>query len=89
MPAASDISCPAKSGWPTPNPAIYRIAAERLGVAPAEFVFVGDGADGELAGAAAVGLSILRTTEHNDTDPSWGGHSFATLGDPFALLWLV
>ncbi|MEU5673902.1 HAD-IA family hydrolase [Micromonospora sp. NPDC047753] len=73
-------------GLAKPDPAIYRIAAERLGVAPAECVFVGDGADGELAGAAAVGMTVLRTTEHNDTDPSWGGRAFANLGDLPTLL---
>lgn len=73
-------------GLAKPDPAIYRLAAERLGVRPAECVFVGDGADGELAGAAAVGMTVFRTTEHNDTDPSWGGPAFATLGDLPAVL---
>ncbi|MFG2059068.1 HAD family hydrolase [Micromonospora sp. NPDC048930] len=73
-------------GLAKPDPAIYRTAAERLGVAPAECVFVGDGADGELAGAAAVGMTVFRTTEHNDTDPTWGGAAFPTLGDLPALL---
>ncbi|MET7375106.1 HAD family hydrolase [Micromonospora arida] len=68
-------------GLAKPDPAIYHLAAERLGVGPAECVFVGDGADGELAGAAAVGMTVFRTTEHNDTDPSWGGPVFPTLGD--------
>ncbi|MFI2710403.1 HAD family hydrolase [Micromonospora sp. NPDC018662] len=63
-----------------PDPAIYRLAAERLAARPAECVFVGDGADGELAGAAAVGMTVFRTTEHNDTDPGWRGPAFATLG---------
>lgn len=40
-------------GVAKPDPAIYRAAADRLGVAPTGCVFVGDGADGELAGAAA------------------------------------
>ncbi|MGC4757854.1 HAD family hydrolase [Micromonospora trifolii] len=73
-------------GLAKPSPAIYRIAAERLGVAPAECVFIGDGADGELAGAAAVGMTVFRTTEHNDTDPAWDGPAFATLGDLPALI---
>ncbi|WBB74873.1 HAD-IA family hydrolase [Micromonospora sp. WMMD1128] len=68
-------------GLAKPDPAIYHLAAERLGVEPAECVFVGDGADGELAGAAAVGMTVFRTTEHKDTDPGWGGPAFATLGD--------
>ncbi|MGC4808474.1 HAD family hydrolase [Micromonospora sp. DT233] len=73
-------------GLAKPDPAIYHLAAERLGVEPAECVFVGDGADGELAGAAAVGMTVFRTTEHNDTDPGWVGPAFATLGDLPAIL---
>ncbi|WP_327031720.1 HAD family hydrolase [Micromonospora ureilytica] len=73
-------------GLAKPDLAIYHTAVGRLGVAPADCVYVGDGADGELAGAAAVGMTVLRTTEHNDTDPSWGGQAFATLGDLPALL---
>ncbi|MEU8257295.1 HAD-IA family hydrolase [Micromonospora inaquosa] len=68
-------------GLAKPDPAIYHLAAERLGVGPGECVFVGDGADGELAGAAAVGMTVLRTREHNDSDPGWGGPVVATLGD--------
>ncbi|RQX21271.1 HAD family hydrolase, partial [Micromonospora chalcea] len=68
-------------GLAKPDPAIYRTAAQRLGVAPAECVYVGDGADGELAGAAAVGMTVLRTTEHQDTDPGWIGPVIADLRD--------
>ncbi|MGS2620075.1 HAD family hydrolase [Micromonospora sp. LZ34] len=73
-------------GLSKPDPAIYHLAAERLGVGPAECIFVGDGSDGELAGAAAVGMTVFRTTEHNDTDPSWGGPVIATLADLPAIL---
>ncbi|MFI7577416.1 HAD family hydrolase [Micromonospora sp. NPDC049497] len=73
-------------GLSKPDPAIYQLAAERLGVGPAECIFVGDGADGELAGAAAVGMTVFRTTEHNDTDPRWGGPACAALGDLPAML---
>ncbi|MGV9762812.1 HAD family hydrolase [Micromonospora tulbaghiae] len=68
-------------GLAKPDPAIYRTAAQRLGVAPADCVYVGDGADGELAGAAAVGMTVLRTTEHQDTDPGWIGPVIADLRD--------
>lgn len=68
-------------GLAKPDPAIYRTAAQRLGVAPADCVYVGDGADGELAGAAAAGMTVLRTTEHQDTDPGWIGPVIANLGD--------
>ncbi|MET7751635.1 HAD-IA family hydrolase [Micromonospora sp. NPDC005367] len=73
-------------GLAKPDPAIYHLAAERLLVRPAECVFVGDGADGELAGAAAVGMTVFRTTEYNDTDPGWGGPTIATLRDLPAIL---
>ncbi|OKI47393.1 HAD family hydrolase [Micromonospora sp. CB01531] len=73
-------------GVAKPEPTIYRTTAERLGAGPTDCVFVGDGADGELAGAAAVGMTVIRTTEHNDTDPTWDGHALATLGELPALL---
>ena len=39
-----------------PDPAIYRLAATRLGVPSEGCVYIGDGAYGELTGAAAVGM---------------------------------
>jgi putative hydrolase of the HAD superfamily len=39
-----------------PDPAIYLLAAERLAVAPAACLYVGDGSYHELSGAAAVGM---------------------------------
>ena len=42
-------------GLRKPDPAIYRLAADRLGVPAERCVYVGDGAYGELTGAAAVG----------------------------------
>ncbi|WP_326999945.1 HAD-IA family hydrolase [Dactylosporangium sp. NBC_01737] len=64
-----------------PDPRIYLAAAEALGAAPADCVFVGDGADGELAGAAAVGMRVVRTVEHKDTDPTWPGPVIQALHD--------
>lgn len=34
----------------------------------------------------AVGMTVFRTTEHNDTDPRWSGSAMATLGDLPAVL---
>ncbi|RKN36400.1 HAD family hydrolase [Micromonospora musae] len=73
-------------GLAKPDPEIYRRTAARLGVEPAACVFVGDGADGELDGAEAAGMTALRTTEHKDTDPSWRGPVIGGLGDLPALL---
>jgi putative hydrolase of the HAD superfamily len=68
-------------GVAKPDPAIYRAACEALGVDPAACVYVGDGADRELAGAEALGMRAIRTTEHADTDPSWPGPTIRTLAD--------
>jgi len=73
-------------GVAKPNAAIYRTAADRLGADPAHCVYVSDGADDELAGAAAVGLTTLRITELNNTDPSWPGPTLAAIGDLPALI---
>lgn len=73
-------------GLAKPDPAIYRAAADRLGADPAECVFVGDGADDELAGAAAAGMTALRTTEFRDSDPDWDGPAIATIADLPTLL---
>ena len=78
------FSCDA--GVAKPDPAIYLTATERLGADPADCVYVGDGADGELAGAAAVGLTTLRITELNNTDPNWPGPTLTAIGDLPALL---
>jgi putative hydrolase of the HAD superfamily len=68
-------------GVAKPDRRIYLAAVEGLGVLPTECVYVGDGADGELAGAAVLGMTVIRTTEHNDTDPSWPGAAVASLAD--------
>jgi len=68
-------------GAAKPDPRIYRAAADRLGVPTEDCWFVGDGADGELAGAAAVGMAVIRTTEFQDTDPAWPGERIGSLGE--------
>lgn len=44
-------------GLRKPDPRIYLLACDRLGVDPADCLYVGDGNDRELSGAAAVGMS--------------------------------
>lgn len=39
-----------------PDPRIYLMAIDQLGVFPADTLYVGDGGDGELTGAACAGL---------------------------------
>ena len=78
-------------GLRKPDPAIYLAATDRLGVSPHACVYCGDGAYGELTGAAAVGMTSflirdgsldqdeLLTPERDD----WSG---AVIGDLRELL---
>ncbi len=59
-------------GFSKPDPRIYLRCCELLGVEPAEAVFVGDGANDELAGARRVGMDAILI--HRDgEDPLWPG----------------
>ena len=68
-------------GVAKPDPAIYHLTAGRLGAEPAQCVFVGDGADNELAGAAGVGMTVVRTVEYQDKLPDWSGPVIGRLAD--------
>ena len=46
-------------GMRKPDPRIYALTCDRLGVDPAEAIFVGDGANDELAGAERAGLRAV------------------------------
>jgi putative hydrolase of the HAD superfamily len=69
-----------------PDPGIYLAACRQLDIPPAECVYVGDGADDELAGATALGMYAIRTTEHADSDPSWAGPTIGSLTELPAVL---
>ncbi len=62
-----------------PDSRLYEACASRLSVDPAECIYVGDGDDDELEGAAAVGMRpvLLRT----DTPRDWSGESVERLRD--------
>ena len=49
-----------ETGFCKPQPEIYRLTAERLGVSLESCIFVGDGGSRELYGAAAVGMRPYR-----------------------------
>jgi putative hydrolase of the HAD superfamily len=57
-------------GASKPDPRIYRACCERLGVEPGEAVFVGDGANDELAGARRVGMEAILIHRPGE-DPLW------------------
>ena len=59
-------------GMSKPDPEIYLHCCELLGIEPREAVFVGDGANDELAGARRVGMEAILI--HRDgEDPLWPG----------------
>jgi putative hydrolase of the HAD superfamily len=65
---AAVFSC--SVGMRKPDPRIYRLACQELGVEPNEAMFVGDGANDELAGAERVGMrSVLIHREGEE--PQW------------------
>lgn len=76
---AAVFSC--EVGMVKPAPGIYVAAASALGVAPESCVFVGDGADGELRGAAALGMTVWRTAEHVDRAEQWPGAVIGSLAE--------
>jgi putative hydrolase of the HAD superfamily len=72
-------------GISKPDPRIYEIACERLGVEPGESLFVGDGANDELPGAERAGMTALQLrapgeelTEHGQR---WQGASIELLSE--------
>jgi putative hydrolase of the HAD superfamily len=83
-----------ETGLRKPDPAIYHFAAEALGVKPSECLYCGDGAYGELTGAAAVGMTAYLIRDP-DVDLSetlrpegedWTGESVADLRELLPLL---
>jgi putative hydrolase of the HAD superfamily len=59
-------------GLRKPDPRIYRLALDQLGLQPEEAVFVGDGANDELAGAERVGIRAIRL-ERPGEELDWAG----------------
>jgi putative hydrolase of the HAD superfamily len=88
LPIAGHVDAPVFSvqvGVKKPDPAIYLLACERLGVEPADCVYVGDGDSNELTGAAAVGMRPRRLLMPDHAggyvfDPvTWTGETIASL----------
>jgi len=86
-------------GLKKPNPRIYRLAAERLGVKPEECLYVGDGDSQELTGAAQVGMNpvLIRVPDNALGSPDetldayrlnaqeWSGPTVMSLTEVLAL----
>jgi putative hydrolase of the HAD superfamily len=66
-----DVVLSSAVGLRKPDPAIYLLACERLGVEPEECLFVGDGANDELAGAARVGMHAVCILPPGRSEAGW------------------
>jgi putative hydrolase of the HAD superfamily len=82
-------------GLRKPDPAIYLAATNGLGVAPGRCLYCGDGAYGELSGAAAVGMApfLIRdpSLDHDalltpERDDGWDGPVIGDLRELLPLL---
>ncbi len=81
------FSC--RVGFRKPDPRIYKLACEGLGVEPEECLYVADGVGPELSGALAIGMqaALIRVAydETYDTDRpealEWKGLALETLAD--------
>ena len=76
------FSC--REGARKPERRLYETAAQRLGVRPEACIYVGDGNDDELAGAARVGMRpvLLRTQSERD----WDGEAIDSLPEVVELV---
>lgn len=81
-------------GLRKPDPAIYRLAGERLGVPPEGCLYVGDGSYGELSGARAVGMRVVRLRDpgeregefYRPDEEPWDGPTIGSLPEVLPLL---
>ena len=69
-------------GLAKPDPRIYALAARRVGVAAERCLFVGDGSEGELTGAARAGMTaVLMRAPYDLEDDLVGGYREGWTGD--------
>ncbi|WP_194890875.1 HAD family hydrolase [Catenulispora pinisilvae] len=89
---AAVFSCTARVSKPEPRS--YELVLDRLGIPAGAVLYVGDGSDGELRGAAAAGLHPVLVTPdltntYDRTRPdveSWTGPRIATIPDVLGYL---
>jgi putative hydrolase of the HAD superfamily len=75
-----------------PDPRIYLSAADQLGVAGGDCLYVGDGASNELTGAEKLGMTVvqllLRPEEEHVSyrQDSWNGRTISNLAEVTRLI---
>jgi putative hydrolase of the HAD superfamily len=84
-----------ETGLRKPHPSIYGAACQSLRVEPRRCLYIGDGAYGELTGAAAFGMRAFLLRDPNvdpsrqlipERDEAWTGEEIADLRDLLELL---
>lgn len=77
-------------GMAKPDPRIYALAAERLGVDAMDCLYVGDGSDGELSGAEQAGMTaVLMRAPYDQADgdrQGWDGRRISGIGEVLGLV---
>ncbi|MEU8391444.1 HAD family hydrolase [Micromonospora sp. NPDC048843] len=76
-----------------PDPALYLTACQRLGLAPGDCLYVGDGGSQELTGAERAGMTAVRLAAPDlathmvfNADRDWCGPTLGALGEVLALV---
>jgi putative hydrolase of the HAD superfamily len=72
-----------------PDPRIYALACEQLGVEPTRCLYVGDGGSRELSGAQTAGMYPIMIRAYHEIDADvyragaeeWTGETIGTLGE--------
>ncbi|TCM99017.1 putative hydrolase of the HAD superfamily [Paenibacillus sp. BK033] len=72
-----------------PEPLIYQLACERIGVSPSDSVFVGDGGSSELDGASDYGLQAYHATWFLPEDRAGKITEYPKLTHPAELIELI
>lgn len=90
LPVATEVDTTVFSvlmGERKPHPSLYLAACERLGIAPSDAIYVGDGGSHELSGASAVGIHAIRLVTADaddalvyDAEQDWTGPVIHSLG---------
>ncbi|OGN99805.1 MAG: hypothetical protein A2Y58_03695 [Chloroflexi bacterium RBG_13_51_52] len=86
------FSCDA--GVKKPDPRIYRMATDKLGVKPEDCLYVGDGSSNELTGALKVGMYPVLIRDPNEPvdvhyierEDSWNGPMISSLTEVLNLV---
>ena len=77
-------------GVKKPDPRIYQLACERLGVEPSDCLFIGDGGSGELTGATNAGMDAVLIRVPDDTEngdrEDWRGVGISSVEEVLGLV---